>query len=247
MVSAMEPYYTRTIEALGGEINHSKTLKSNKVAEFAGRVITSNGSFLKAIKYSEPSDNSFMSYVSQLGDQAKRFLKPRQQKVYSLFREVPGVVVPGPWNPDSFGLDLASRYQWYLEEVQPALSRMEPDHELEDYQLTLLKAQLGRLASGHETTDDRILDTPLVDSGYLPEQVTPSFRKGGDPRLTNGKTMLEALEAHAQEITPYEIWRNENPSGLATGSSDEEITITGSGPSELDPEEEDLDIDDLLP
>lgn len=207
MRSPLEPYYTRIIEDLGGEINHSKTLKSNRVAEFAGRVITSDSSYLKAIKYSEPSDNSFLSYVAQLGDQAKYLLRPKQRKVYDLFKEVPGVLVDGPWNPDSYGIPLGLRYQWYLEEVEPALRAVEPDLDISEYESVLLKAQLS-LAEAGRNVDERSLELPFYDEGYLPSQVTPSFKVGGDPRLTDGKTLLDSLleKMGAREILPFEDW-----------------------------------------
>jgi hypothetical protein len=207
MLAPMEKYYTRIIEDLGGEINHSKTLKSDRVAEFAGRVITSNSSYLKAIKYSEPSDNSFMSYVAQLGDQAKYLLMPKQRRVYDLLREVPGIVVPGPWNQDSFGIPLGPRYQWYLEEVQPALEAVEPDLDLRDYQMLLLEAELS-LSEAGESKERRSLDEPFFDEGYLPSQVTPTFKVGGDPRLTKGKSQLDVLYKHIidKDITPFEDW-----------------------------------------
>jgi hypothetical protein len=212
MRSEIEPYYTRIIEDLGGEINHSKTLKSNRVAEFAGRVITSDSIWLKAIKYSEPSDNSFMNYVAQLGDQAKHLLRPRQRQVYDLLREVPGIAVSGPWMPDSYGIPFQLRYQWYLEEVEPALERAEPDLDMEDYDMVLLKAYLS-LSEAKQTEEmaefhSYELDMPFFDEGYLPSQVTPTFKVGGDPRLTNGKTLLDTLHRHLEvkDITPFEDW-----------------------------------------
>lgn len=210
MRSQLEPYYTRVIEALGGEINHSKTLKSDRVAEFAGRIITSNSSYLKAVKYCEPSDNSFMSYVAQLGDQAKFLLMPKQRQVYDLLKEVPGIVVPGPWMQDSYGLALQDRYQWYLEEVQPALEAVEPDLVLEDYELLLLKASLSLDEAGQNDLVHQF-DEPLIDEGYLPSQVTPTFKVGGDPRLTNGKTLLDVMFKHVvgKDIVPFSDWMRE--------------------------------------
>lgn len=212
MRSQLEPYYTRIIEDLGGEINHSKTLKSDRVAEFAGRVITSDRSYLKAVKYCEPSDNSFMSYVAQLGDQAKYLLMPKQRQVYNLLKEVPGIVVPGPWMPDSYGIGLGARYSWYLQEVQPVLETAEPDLDLTDYDMVLLKASLS-LAEADQSNEDssQSWDEPFIDDGYLPSQVTPTFKVGGDPRLTNGKTQLEVLYRHVQlkDITPFDDWMAE--------------------------------------
>jgi len=226
MRAPMEPHYTRIIEDLGGEINHSKTLKSDRVAEFAGRVITSNSSYLKAIKYSEPSDNSFMSYVAQLGDQAKYLLMPKQRQVYNLLKEVPGIVVPGPWMPDSYGIGLGPRYSWYLQEVEPVLKTVEPDLDLTDYSMVLLKAQLSLAEAGQN--EDKQFDEPLLDDGYLPSQVTPTFKVGGDPRLTNGKSLLDVLHKHvvAKDITPFDDWmRNQSQT-----SSNEQFELNQPSP-----------------
>jgi hypothetical protein len=228
MRSEIEPHYTKIIEDLGGEINHSKTLKSDKVAEFAGRVITSDSCYLKAIKYSEPSDNSFMNYVAQLGDQAKHLLRPRQRHVYDRLAEVPGIVVPGPFMPDSYGVALADRYQWYLEEVEPALARVEPDRDLEDYSMLLLKAQLSLNEAGLH--DDPLInfDEPLIDEGYLPSMVTPTFKVGGDPRLTNGKSLLDVLHKHVvdKDITPFKDWMDDQ----SQTSSQEQFELNRPSP-----------------
>jgi hypothetical protein len=220
MLAPMEPYYTEIIRALGGEINSTKTLKSNRCAEFAGRVITAEGVYLKALKYSEPSDNSFMSYMAQLGDQAKFLLRPKQRKVYDLLKAVPGVAVDGPWMMDSYGVPLSDRYQWYLEEVQPALEAAEPDQIREDYSITLLKAQLSLAEAGKATDLANQFDEPfLVDEGYLPSQVTPSFKVGGDPRLTDGKSQLDVLFQHLvdKDITPFEVWLQQQSSLSSNG------------------------------
>lgn len=215
MRSELSPYYNEVVKAMGGEINHSKTLVSDRVAEFAGRVITPNQVFLKKIKYSEPSDSSFMSYMTQLGDQAKYFLKPKQRRAYNLFKEVPGIVVTGPWMQDSYGVPLQERYQWYLEEVEPALRRIEPDLELQDYDMLCLKAILDSEVLGKTIREEQV--SPFMDEGYLPSQVTPSFRHGGDPRLTNGKTTLDVLYKHVEsmDIMPFAKWREKEYTRLA--------------------------------
>lgn len=206
MLAPMEKYYSQIIGVLGGEINHSKTLTSNKVAEFAGRVIMPNYSLNKAIKFSDPSDNSFMSYVSQLGDQAKYFLKPRQRKAYEYFKYVPGFVVDGPWAQDSFGIPLEKRYQWYLLEVLPAMQRVEPDLNLEDFDLTLLKARLSVEESGETLIGEWF--TPMCDGGYQPSQVNQTFKAGGDPRLTDGLTFERVLNGLIErgDVRPYSVW-----------------------------------------
>lgn len=225
MRAELSSYYNEIICALGGEINLSKSITSNRVAEFAGKVITSECHYLKAIKYSEPSDNSFMSYMSQLGDQAKYLLKPKQRKVYRLLKEVPGILIYGPWMKDSYGIALGPRYAWYLEEVEPALTAAEPDLKLEDYALVLLKAELSLQEAGEFIDDHQSFDEPFNAEGYLPSVVTPSFKVGGDPRLTNGKTLLDILYQHirTKDITPFEEWYKNRYS--PTSLEEEEIDL----------------------
>jgi hypothetical protein len=216
MKSEFSDVYSEVIEALGGEVNSTKTLISDKVAEFAGRVITPSQVFLKKVNYSEPSDNSFMSYMAQLGDQAKYFLRPKQREVYNLLKEVPGIVVDGPWMRDSYGVPLDLRYQWYLEEVEPALGRAEPDIQLKQYGLLLLKATYVAQAEGIPLDPELQLPWPMEES-YLDSLVQENFRYGGDPRLTNGKTLLEVLHKLLDEgtITPFSSWLESTRPGLA--------------------------------
>lgn len=216
MRAELAPYYNEIITALGGEVNLSKTLTSDKVAEFAGRVITPERKLLKRVKYSEPSDMNFMSYMAQLGDQAKHFLKPRQRKVYDFYRPVPGIAVDGPWVDDSYGESLLDRYLWYLTEVQPALSREEPDAIEEEYQMSLLRAQLD--ARQQSLNIDEGLLVPINEEGYLPSTTTTAFKTGGDPRLANGKTTLEVLEEPIKKkaIQPYKVWKQSRYEQLRT-------------------------------
>lgn len=211
MRSEMAPYYTDVIESLGGEINHLKTLTSDRVAEFAGRVITSNGAYLKAIKYSEPSDNSFMGYVAQLGDQAKYLLRPHQRHAYEYFKYVPGYVVDGPWMQDSYGVPLQPRYLWYLEEVEPALSREIPDVETTYNDMALLKASLELEMSDIEAPREELIVPLFGDEDYLSSQVNSRFKVGGDPRLTDGKALVDVLNGLIEKgsVLPYELWYNE--------------------------------------
>lgn len=208
MDARIVPEYLKVIKALGGEINFTKTLESNRVAEFAGRVITPQAIFQKKINYKEMSDNNFMSVMSQLGDQAKYFLKPKQRQVYNLFKEVPGVAVDGPWMGDSYGIPFSERYQWYLEEVQPAMQRVEPDLELHAYEYELLIASLSAAEANEAIDMARQLPWPMEED-YLSSQVTRAFKSGGDPRLTDGKTTLDVLYEHLESgrIRPFAEWK----------------------------------------
>lgn len=189
MRSEMLPYYEEVIDLLGGEINHSKTLTSDQVAEFAGRIITRDRVYLKKVNYIEPSDQSFMAIMSQLGPQAIMLLKPRQRAMYQEFRYVPGVAVDGPWPKDSFGEPFASRYQWYLDSPLSE-EKLEPDRKTITHESTLLAWQV----SGHSTEEaEKDLPFPMDDS-YLESEIPDMSKMRGDPRKVDGMSTLEVLE-----------------------------------------------------
>jgi hypothetical protein len=224
MLAEMQPSYERVIGLMGGEINHSKTLISDRIAEFAGRVITPEHVYLKKVNYCEPSDNSFMNYMSQLGPQAKWLLRPRQRKVYEMFSHLPGVVVPGPWSLDSFGEPLASRYQWYLEEVEPVLHREEPDPKPETVGQVELRADL-RLQQDKGISAPEGLVRPIMEPEDYPSSVATQSGSHGDPRNANGHSLLEVLEEHGHHITPYSQWKDQRP----PLPEKEEVVTPGTG------------------
>lgn len=199
-------YYTTCIERLGGEVNVSKTLTSEKVAEFAGRVITPDAVYLKKVKYAEPSDNSFLAMIAQLGPQAKWLLSRDQYKIWDKLKEVPGIVIPGPWTRDSYGLSLEDRYSWYLECVQPILDSA--DAELDKIPLSYILYKAGLAAKSAELSIDPEHKIPWpMEESYLDSTVTNAFKTHGDPRLTNGKTLREVLLPKIGHIESYSSWK----------------------------------------
>jgi hypothetical protein len=201
--------YVKSITAIGGVINHDKSITSNRLCEFAGRLIRVDSTFRKNLKYLDPSDNSFMEYVAYLGPQGKSLLRPKQKKLFETFKYVPGVAVEGPWSRDSFGESFASRYLWYLTK-----SNMYSEEELvrEDL-LTNAPGLANRVwarvqeigaftdPSGRIITRDKAWKTLPFDNNPLwsdphsmlidPESVVP---QSGDPRLINGKTLLQRMD-----------------------------------------------------
>lgn len=185
--------YCNLVESFGGVINHSKTLTSSQCAEFAGRVITSDREMQKTVKYKDMSDNSFMQIVSDLGEQAKSLLRPRQRKQYEEFKFVPGIVVDGPYPKNSFGIPLELRYAWYLLESGLSQERVIPEKEkLDSWQfgqkIYYTLAEEGRLS-------DFEWSVPYTFSDDFQSSLASAVAHKGDPRLRNGKTCLEALEA----------------------------------------------------
>jgi hypothetical protein len=184
------PYYKYWVEKIGGEINLSKTLCSDKVAEFGGRVILPNQICQKATKlYNGISDDNFMQFMATVGSKGRRLLKPRQRRMWDIFKYIPGVLVRGPYSDDGFGESLALRYEWYLSHVEN--SKILPEQDIEsDAGFRQLKI---RYLLALDSEDDS-LPSPIDDLSY---QLSPQKAiKSGDPRkwFLSGKTLLETLE-----------------------------------------------------
>lgn len=187
--------YTRRVLALGGKINPSKTIVSDKVAEFAGRVITPDRIMLKTIKYKAPSDDSFMSIVSDLGAQAKRLLKPRQRKAWETFKYVPGIAYDGPWSQDSFGQPLVSRVAW-TESTSLVDKAPDPDDQLLNLEHLLIGGAHETAERRNVTVEEVLRDFPWpIDDDFQSSYCSGASKpKGGDPRRVDGLSTLERLE-----------------------------------------------------
>jgi hypothetical protein len=91
---------------LGCKISEPKTLVSNKVAEFAGKVITADMA-LHPYKWKEVSDRNFVDLTRNLGQGFINLLRPRQRDVISRIAEVPEEYGGLGFNPK--GLSYAER------------------------------------------------------------------------------------------------------------------------------------------
>lgn len=157
MISEIEPYYKKYILELGGSINETKTMRSSKVAEFAGSIITPNYIMPKNLKFkSFTTDHSNeavnvlrTSYASVydifrltdlVGDQALGLLNKRQRKLYHQYKMVPGVAVSGPWSQNSHGEPLSKRVHY----AETILEPNKPDKDIQEttQEMSLLKASL---------------------------------------------------------------------------------------------------------
>jgi len=226
------PAYAKRIQRLGGEFNPSKVIESNKAVEFAGRVITTNGSYLKRVKARDLGDDSFMEIVSSLGEQSKYLLRPRQRKVWDELKFVPGIAVSGPYSQNSHGEPLALRYQWYLEQVKPM--RIEPDKTLKTGgQLAIdLVACLNETGLAGNVISDRFVPRDIWE-GIHPSTTAYQNAVSGDPRRDNGRSTLEVAEATLGKGTfvSYPAFKKENlPCQQSDVSKTSPHTITPSSP-----------------
>jgi hypothetical protein len=97
--------YREVLTSMQVPISHDKSIVSDTVAEFGGRVITKDKVYL-GHKYGIMNDFNFVDVVRQLGPRCVKFLRPRQRKLIETMAPLPEPVGLG-WNPN--GLPLESR------------------------------------------------------------------------------------------------------------------------------------------
>ena len=102
--------YRDRILGMGCEISESKSMSSDKVAEFAGRVITPERVYSQP-KWKEPSDRSFLDFVRNMGPSGLFSLRPRQRSVAQALLAVPEEFGGLGLNPE--GISLAERLERY--------------------------------------------------------------------------------------------------------------------------------------
>jgi len=191
MDSRIEPFYKNYILMLGGKINESKTMRSNKVAEFAGSIITPGYIMPKNLKFksftTDHSDEAInilrTSYASVydifrltdlVGSQALGLLNKRQRKLYHMYKMIPGVAVSGPWSQNSHGEPLSRRVHY----AETILEPNKPDKDIQEttQEMSLLKASLQEspllrenLESGQQADEPEDPQTSTVYSRGLPD------------------------------------------------------------------------------
>lgn len=201
--------YCHLVQLIGGEINHLKTVTSSSLVEFAGRVITARTSCNKVVNLRFSSDDSFMQYAAMIGPDCRKYLQPRQRRVWDELKYAPGILsgspitvesdlgsitlepVNGPWSQDSFGAPLALRYEWFLTYVLK--SEIVPDPEPVETVGENLQKTVYRTSVSQEW-QDCYLPFLCDEEAYQ----APLGRKlpTGDPRRwgRQGRTLLEVLE-----------------------------------------------------
>ena len=243
MISDIQPAYVEIVQSLGGEINMSKTLTSDRIAEFAGRLIFPDQILRKRYKLKNVSDINFMQYVSDLGPQARGLLRPRQREMWDTFKYVPGIALNGPWSHDSFGIPLEARLGWAL--TYSGLS-FEAEDLPDPYQSTLEENLLYVQIKAGERDSLPVIRSRMPEverSDYLSETVSDYPLKGGDPRLENlkGKTTLQWLEdaKSSPGFQPFERYGHLNAAGDSSIDVEEE-------PSDDDATDGTVSVDSLM-
>jgi hypothetical protein len=110
--------YLQMMMFLGCPVSLPKTISSNSLCEFAGKVITSS-KVIPQLKWRDVSDDSFLDIAKLLGPRSISLFKPRQVKVIKQLSIVPDFLGGLGWNP--LGLPLEDRVQaaWLWDEKKP--------------------------------------------------------------------------------------------------------------------------------
>jgi hypothetical protein len=98
--------YMSVMESLECPISASKSISSQKIAEFAGKIVSTEDVVLQ-LKWRPTSDDSFLDTMRNLGPPALKLMRPRQKKVCKLLWEVPDFMGGLGFNPK--GKPLAER------------------------------------------------------------------------------------------------------------------------------------------
>lgn len=100
--------YRETLKNLGCKVSESKTIQSTVLAEFAGRVITSDH-IIPAYKWRRVLGENFLDIAKNYGMQSRRLLSREQRLIVDLISEVPEEIGGFGWNPK--GKPLSARLQ----------------------------------------------------------------------------------------------------------------------------------------
>lgn len=103
--------YKSFLSLCGIPFSDSKTLSSDVLTEFGGKVITPN-LVIPQLKWRFVSDDSFIDIAKLVGYQAIRLMRPRQRKVFEAISDLPDFLGGPGFNPRGVPLDV--RVQKYL-------------------------------------------------------------------------------------------------------------------------------------
>jgi len=111
--------YRELLASLGCPISETKSLTSNSLCEFGGKILTSQ-SVIPQFKWRVISDDSFLDLVRNLGCRAVKLLRARQRAVVQKLSSLPECLGGFGWNPK--GIPLEERLQehsWIFDPESP--------------------------------------------------------------------------------------------------------------------------------
>jgi hypothetical protein len=209
--------YRGLMQSLGVPISEHKTLWGKDVAEFIGRVVTSN-SVIQGFKWKgRVSDQSFVAFCQMFGPRALGLLNARQKRVVSYIADLPEPYGLG-WNP--LGIPLIERMPPWLERV------WDRDERLRTFEKRSTKVNRLLYHSGVEywLTPGREADAESLSSDQederLLESVFPGLTPYGMPVLAN------AVEVALAKGIPHDLSESLTDLLRRTSSAERQSELT---------------------
>jgi hypothetical protein len=151
---------------LGIDISHDKSVTSNKLAEFGGRIITPNR-ILTQPKWKEMSDRNFVDFARNLGvAAAKSWAKTRQLRIYKILEQIPTSA-----HPLGLGQRDGRTFSARMEKAEPLLKILEQPEPL----IAVSNQTIGSLESLRVSMESEIpFHGQRLDLGDCTPSVQPS-------------------------------------------------------------------------
>lgn len=96
--------YYQILMSLGCPVSIPKSLHSNSLCEFGGKIITPS-TVISQYKWRDISDDSFMDIARIVGPRSLSLFKPRQVRVIKRFSQIPDFLGGLGWNPNGLPLE----------------------------------------------------------------------------------------------------------------------------------------------
>lgn len=190
--------YREVLAKLAVPVSESKTLQSDLVTEFGGRVIVP-GSIITLGKWRMSSDRNFLDLLRNIGPRYLKYLQPRQQKVAEILLTLPK---PVGFSMNPLGLPAIER--WRIEEAFSYLYESELD--LPHFLKTNFYAQ--------------VLTTPSFTKSMFIRHRGPFPRPYGANNPRQGIFKDEDVLVNVSNVTGVQIQPSLQLSGLANQNID---------------------------
>jgi hypothetical protein len=212
--------YFRTLDEIGCPYSTDKTLQSEKIAEFAGKVITSDGVYPQ-MKWRELSDDNFLDLCRALGPRSRLLLRSRQRRIFDKVKNLCEPIglnfsLPGDnltkavirtmdsplWNPEAsilkslMGLRRRVHKNLYSYELWETISETEVSEMISTFDEKVRSVMVQTLFS-HWENASKILD----GLASLPVALDLEPRLPLEHRLPSRVTTLERYEAVLGQLT----------------------------------------------
>lgn len=96
--------YREKLEEIGCKISHEKSMTSDIMAEFAGKIITKSV-IVPQFKWRDLDDSNFVDFCRNVGPKSVSLLSRRQADIINLLGEVPSLIGGLGWNPHGLPIE----------------------------------------------------------------------------------------------------------------------------------------------